>query len=183
MTNTNRGHISKLENGKVGISDQWIRKLCASLKCTPSDLFLEQKRIPLVGFVSDNGRIFTLKELSGELPKSEKIFAINPDKNQFEVSPIIGEDSDKYEAVVVKGNVNVGLKDGWVIYYDKKHEKISNDHIDKLCIVKVKGGDKLIRWIHNGYTKGKYNLESYGGQISVDQNVDWVSKIENILLY
>lgn len=40
ICNVHRGYISRLESGKVGLTEEWIRTFCEIYHCTPNDILL-----------------------------------------------------------------------------------------------------------------------------------------------
>ena len=42
-TGIDKGHLSKVENGKAGLGDENIRKVAEAMDCTPADITHEEK--------------------------------------------------------------------------------------------------------------------------------------------
>ena len=61
--------------------------------------------------------------------------------NDFGEAPLPPDAPANTVALLVKGDAMPGVaEDGWVVYYDDKHDGAPEDYIGKLCIVEVADG-------------------------------------------
>lgn len=71
----------------------------------------------------------------------------------------------------------IALED-FIVYYGEKHEGVSNDFISKLCVVKIRNGDTLIRRVFAGGKSGSYDLVGVGLETIRNIDVEWSARIE-----
>ncbi|HEX3747629.1 MAG TPA: helix-turn-helix domain-containing protein [Bryobacteraceae bacterium] len=175
-TNTNRGHISKLEAGKIGMNEEWMRKLGGKFGWTPSEL-LNDLRIPIVGEVGAGGEVYPLDDL----PLMPKV--IDPADEEYincewvEAPP--GIFSTGIVALRVKGNSMLPfMPEGTVVYYAQRYDGGAPDHcLASLCVVQMRDGRTLLKMVRKGQTHGRFDLQSYNMDTITDVELAWCAPV------
>ena len=175
-TNSNRGHISKLEAGKIGMNEEWIRKLGAKFGWTPSQL-LGDLRVPIVGEVGAGGHIFPINDLPlipRNLPAAERDLL----NCEFIDSPP-GIFPDGIVALRVSGTSMLPfMPPGTVVYYAQRFAGAAPDHcLFKLCVVETGDGATMLKMVRKGQLHGKFDLVSYNMETVTDVDLAWCAPV------
>lgn len=84
-------------------------------------------------------------------------------------------------AVIVRGDsMTPQLDDGWVVYYDDRHDPPAPSLFGKLCVVGLTDGRVLVRKLYPGRKPGHYDLQPTNAAMMLDQPVEWAAKISFI---
>lgn len=83
-------------------------------------------------------------------------------------------------AAVIVGDSQYPLQDGWIVFYGREHDGISESAIGKLSIVQIKDGPKLLKTLKRGPRKGLWRLESWNAPPIEGVKIDWAAKVEDI---
>ncbi len=70
--------------------------------------------------------------------------------------------------------------DGWLFYValPPEHDGVQSEAIGRLCLVRVRNGPRLVRWLRRGYRPGTWNLDTMLGSMETrDADVAWASPI------
>jgi phage repressor protein C with HTH and peptisase S24 domain len=96
-------------------------------------------------------------------------------------APEGAEDPEELLALTIEGNSMRPLRPGWLIFYRKTHPGITDDELGQLCVVRLKNGNLYVKILRRGYTDGLFNLESWNADPLNDQDVEWATKVLNIV--
>lgn len=72
-------------------------------------------------------------------------------------------------------------ENGSIIYYDELRERPGAEMIGELCLVGLKDGRVLIKFLHEGRGRGLYDLESASSPTLRDQPVEWAALVTAII--
>jgi len=175
-TNTNRGHISKLEAGKIGMNEEWIRKLGGRFGWTPSEL-LGHLRVPIIGEVGAGGEVYPIDDLP-LLPRN-----INPAEQDYVNCEWVDAPPGIYPtgivAVRVKGNSMMPfMPPGTIVYYAERFDGGAPDHcLSTLCVVQLRDGKTLLKMVRKGQSHGKFDLQSYNMEMITDVELAWCAPV------
>lgn len=156
----------KAGTGKRRLNTDLIDKLAAALGCEPSELIggpttPESQSVPVVGYVGAGAEVFWFGE--------EDVLD--------EVSmPFGAEPGQSFKALRVKGDSQAPLlPEGSIIYCDASQEKCTDCSImiGELCVVQIKNGPMLLKYLNRGYQPGRFNLMSSNATAMEDQELDW----------
>lgn len=68
--------------------------------------------------------------------------------------------------------------DGWISFCCPPREGVRPEHLNRMCLVGLRNGVSMIRYLRRGYKKDRYNLESMVGLVSItDADVAWSTPI------
>ena len=85
-------------------------------------------------------------------------------------------------SVRVKGeSMRPALRDGWLLFYEKKREGVPNDCINQMCIVCIEDNGMMVRDVQKGSKAGLYHLIAYNGESQFDVKLVWASKVLDII--
>lgn len=107
---------------------------------------VKDETVPLVGTLDEHGEIHARK-VGGRVPQPVDV-------------PV--------NLVAVRVEDPASLMYGWVYYYEPRRD-IQADCMDRLCVVKLPGGNQLVRYLRRGFEMSAYNLVS-----AVHQSMDGV---------
>lgn len=62
--------------------------------------------------------------------------------------------------------------DGWILYAEPLNGSVAPECIDRLCVVRVRGGRKAVGFVRRGMTPGTYHLWDYDGQVLKDSQLE-----------
>ena len=83
-------------------------------------------------------------------------------------------------ALIIRGESQYPLKDGWVVLYSRDHDGVPDAVIGKLCVVKVHEGPTLLKTVRRGRTQKLYTLESWNAPLREDTRLEWASPVIEI---
>jgi hypothetical protein len=119
--------------------------------------------VPIVGYVQAGGETILYSE--GQGPFGE---AGMPPRGATEYTV----------AVVVRGDSMPGIaQEGWLLYYDSRHEPPTEGLYGKLCVIGLTDGRIVVKKLLQGSRAGLYHLISSRGDPIFDQAVNWAAKI------
>jgi transcriptional regulator with XRE-family HTH domain len=175
-TNTNRGHISKLEAGKIGMNEEWIRKLSAKFGWTPSQL-LGKLRVPIIGNVGAGGEVYPIDDLP-LLPKNVETAEQDYINCEWVESPP-GIYPDGIVALRVEGTSMMPfMPPGTIVYYAERFNDGAPDHcLSKLCVVQLRDGKTLLKLVRKSHLHGKFDLQSYNMDTITDVELAWCAPV------
>lgn len=85
-------------------------------------------------------------------------------------------------AVVIRGESQYPLQDGWVVVYSKRYEGVSDDCLGRLCVAKVHDGPTLLKTVSKGRTARTFDLESWNAPRREGVRLDWAAPVLAIKL-
>ncbi|HEY4919782.1 MAG TPA: XRE family transcriptional regulator [Xanthobacteraceae bacterium] len=80
-------------------------------------------------------------------------------------------------AVEVRGESLGAFFDRWLVYYDDVRRPVTNDLLNKLCVVGLVDGPVLIKKLHRSRAKGLSHLISQSEGPIFDVEVDWAARV------
>ena len=175
-TNTNRGHISKLEAGKIGMNEEWMRKLGGKFGWTPSEL-LGHARVPIIGEVGAGGEVYPLDDLPLMPQVIDKADEDYINCEWVDAPP--GIFPSGIVAVRVKGNSMLPfMPAGTIVYYAERFDGGAPDHcLSSLCVVQLRDGRTLLKMVRKGQLHGKFDLQSYNMETITDAELAWCAPV------
>ncbi len=175
-TNTNRGHISKLEAGKIGMNEEWMRKLGNKFGWTPSQL-LGELRVPVLGEVGAGGVVYPMDDLP-LIPRTMDA-AERETINCDWVDAPPGVYSEAIVALRVSGTSMLPfMPAGTIVYYAERFDGGAPDHcLATLCVVQLRDERTLLKMVRKGHTHGKFDLQSYNMETITDVELAWCAPV------
>lgn len=175
-TNTNRGHISKLESGKIGMNEEWLRKLGAKFGWTPSQL-LSKLLVPIVGQVGAGGEVYPIDDLP-LMPSS-----MDPSEQDYINCEWVESPPGVYAGGVVALRVTGTsmmpyMPPGTIVYYAERFDGGAPEHcISSLCVVQLRDGKTLLKMVRKAQTHGRFDLQSYNMETIADVELAWCAPV------
>ena len=168
LAGVSQATVSKLENGKMQLTQRYLELLAGALGAYPADLLpvdhVRPRRVPLVG----------------EVGAGEKYY---PDAEAGAWGEIDRVDLPGYEdgmmAVLVKGDSMVPRYcAGDLLFFIKNHARPPASHVGSHCVVQVAhGGPVYVKRMTKGTRPGRFTLESYNLNPIPDAEVEWAAPI------
>lgn len=123
------------------------------------------KTVPLVGYVGAGAEAYFF----GDQGKLGDVTA--PDGASAETV-----------AVEVRGDSLGPLFDRWLVFYDDVHRPVTQDQINKLCVVGLPDGRILIKKLQKSRGRnGLFHLLSNTEAPILDVEIDWAAKVINMV--
>lgn len=69
------------------------------------------------------------------------------------------------------------LKDGFLLFYSKKHDGVPDECISQTCVVKIGDDGMMVRDITKGSKPGLYHLTAFNASPMLDVKLEWAAKI------
>lgn len=162
--------VSRIENGLVGITRTKIKQLTEKFGWTASQLLENVEadlKIPVVGYVGA-GIVYAIDD-----------HAIGAGLDEVDCPR--GFEGLDIVAVRVRGDsMRPMLRDGWLLFYRRSQEGVSADCIGEVCIVKMLGGEVMVREILKGSKTGYFHLMAHNGEPLMDVRLEWAAKVIDI---
>jgi len=89
--------------------------------------------------------------------------------------------SDSTVAVEIRGDSLGSFFDRWLVFYDDVRRPVTNDLVNKLCVVGLEDGRILIKKIQRSKAKGLFHLLSQTEAPILDVSVDWAARVKNMI--
>lgn len=83
-------------------------------------------------------------------------------------------------AARIRGESMHPLRDGWLVFWIKKHDGVPESCIGQLCVCQVKDGPTLLKDLHLGSKDGLYTLTSWNAPPRADVVLEWASPVIDI---
>lgn len=131
--------------------------------------------------VRGRGRGPTLVPVVGYVGAGAEVFAFDdyPQGGGLErVEGPPGEDG--CIAVVIRGDSQHPLQEGWLIFYRRENGGIEEGTLGKLCVVKVTDGTTMLKTLRRGSRKGLWTLESWNAPPKEDVQLEWATRVLDI---
>jgi DNA-binding XRE family transcriptional regulator len=123
------------------------------------------KTVPLVGYVAAGSEMHYIND-SGEMDRL----------------PAPDGSTEETVAVEIRGESLGPLFDRCLAFYDNVQRPVSNDHINKLCVVGLSDGRIMIKKVQRSRGKGTFHLISNGFEPPIlDVEIDWAARVKNIV--
>lgn len=84
---------------------------------------------------------------------------------------------DDSVAVVIRGDSQHPLRDGWLILYTRAQDGVPDYCINQLCIVQVHEGPTLLKTVRRGSKPKLWNLESWNAPLRENVRLNWAAPV------
>ena len=164
---TSRGQIFNLEKGERRLTQEWMERIAAQLRCEPSDLLTSSapRMVQVVGYVGAGAQVFSYDDHMKGAGLEEVDCPPSVEPSETVALRVVGESMMPF------------MPNGTIVYYTMRHEGGCDDYLNKLCVVQVKDGATLLKILKKGYSKGLYNLMSYNADMIEDVKLEWCARI------
>lgn len=125
------------------------------------ELDAPSRRVPIVGYVDGKG----MAHVPDWASRTEAI-----------PTPVsLPEDAVALRLQTVASELD--MFDGWTVFTTPPKSGVPADCIGRLCIVQLKNGDCMLRFLRRGYKPGTYNLVHIGAPTLSSVSVAWATPI------
>lgn len=168
-----RQQIYRLEAGEQRVSRALALKLAPLIgisaqqllfDVTPNARVVEPPTIPVKGYVGAGDRVYFYGEDQGI--EDAVLAPHNATPNMV--------------GVEIKGDSLGKLWNGWIAFYDQRHDPPTENLIGKLCIVGAIDGRVMIKRLLRGSTAGLWLLTSPNADPLLDQELEWAAEVRAI---
>lgn len=176
-----QSNVSRWENGAIP-DDTHIRNMAALAELRPAqfrygDAALDPgspgmarpvPKVPVVGYVGAGQEVFPHDDhaLGGGLEEVEAPEGAGE-------APVV--------AVRVRGDSMHPMRTGWLLFYRREDHGVSDDCLNRLCIVKVADdGPILVKELRRGYSRNLFILSSWSAPPLEDIRLDWAAPVLSI---
>jgi transcriptional regulator with XRE-family HTH domain len=159
--------VTDLLKGDRGLKTRELEQISAYLEI-PLPTFLPEG-VPIIG-------------IAGAGPSGEIVFA--SEGENLGLAPVPPGWNDETVALEVRGNSMRGIAfDGWYVYYDGRHDEITDDMIGEPCVVGLVDGRVLVKVPYHGRIDGRFDLESANPAFDTMRNqiVRWAALVTAII--
>lgn len=160
--------ISKLENGRMKLTQDWMNRLAKVLDVKPGDLLegeFHPPIVPVVGYVGAGAAMYLYSEGQGP----------------FDEVPAPEGSTETTVAVEIKGDSLGSFFDQWLVFYDDVHSPITPNMVGKLCVVHLLDGRTMIKKVKRGTIPGHYTLLSQFEPPIYDVEIAWAALVKNMV--
>jgi transcriptional regulator with XRE-family HTH domain len=160
--------VSRWEKGAEPEIDAWetLKLIADASSYALLDETETRNSVPVVGYVG----------------ASQEVNLFDVSQGPLDYVPVPPFANEHTVAVRVRGDSMAGIADeGWTLYYSERRSEPDPNWIGRLCIVGLKNGSVRVKKIFPGRQPGKYDLYSSNATPLMDQDVQWVAKVEWIL--
>jgi phage repressor protein C with HTH and peptisase S24 domain len=93
------------------------------------------------------------------------------------------KNSDGLVALKIRGESMRPLRPGWIVYYRRDRDGVSDDCLNEVCVIRTDQGETFLKELRRGYTAGHFNLHSWaaGTTPMEDVRVEWAARVEAIV--
>ncbi|WAJ29308.1 LexA family transcriptional regulator [Antarcticirhabdus aurantiaca] len=85
-------------------------------------------------------------------------------------------------AIEVQGDSMRGIaNDGWLVFYDDLRQAPTPELYGELCVVRMKEGETLVKFLYPGRGLDLYDLESSNAPVMRDVELQWASPVVSIV--
>lgn len=165
---TSAGHLHKWETGKVSINIDRLRDIAQVFEIGVRDLLIDPSRVectPVIGVLDHFGQVEIVEDFATGEPTR---FVDAPD----EVDVASGA------ALEVAGDALQPVPNGWLIFYNRVYEGVSESAIGGLCVVKLSDRPQmLVRRVGQGSKPPLFNLFSPHSTEILDVALDWACPV------
>jgi DNA-binding XRE family transcriptional regulator len=123
----------------------------------------EQRTVPLVGYVGAGAQTHFFQH---EAPLDDV--------------PAPDGTNDATVAVEIRGDSLGSFFDRWIVYYDDVRRPVTQDLVNRLCVVGLEDGRILIKKIQRSKSRGLFHLLSQTEPPIFDVHVDWAAKVKHM---
>lgn len=83
-------------------------------------------------------------------------------------------------AARIRGNSMHPFRDGWVVFWSKDQEGVSDDCLGQLCVVCLADDSMYLKELHRGSSKGKFTLASWNAPAIENVAVKWAARVIDV---
>lgn len=183
-----KSQISKLENGKMGLTYSWMRDIARILGCRPQDLIWEDttKKIPISGIVNALGEI-KLGEVEPDVSVScpqgvppDQVIAVRSER--FILDRVAGDNSIFLfgrTPDILPAAISGVTRAIWINSKPLGSGPFA-EFLRRPCVVKTKKGQLLIRQLLPGTEPGRFDLHSQAG---IEENVEVIECLHILVIF
>jgi transcriptional regulator with XRE-family HTH domain len=155
-----------LSGSAPNISVGYLERLARVLGKRASDFL--KIMVPVVGYVGAGQELHFIDDLSKGAGLEE-------------VEPPIGID-ETVVAVIVRGDSMLpSIKDGWILFYHRNGDGVTEDCINKLCVVRLANSDQTyVKEVYRAPERGRFNLYSSTGPFMENVELEWAARVLDI---
>ena len=169
--NINYNTYIQHENGLNGFDRDAAKVYAKAFRVSPGWL--------LTG-VADKGDSVPVVGIAGAGPDGAILFDLGDGNLGEAPSPPVKTPATV--AVEVRGQSMRGIaEDGWLVYYDDRHDPPSDHMLGRLCVAGLADGRVLVKFLHKGTEPGRYHLESVAAPTLRDAEVAWAALVTAIV--
>lgn len=156
----NQQTYSKYESGALRLRVDMLAGFAQALECQPMEILtdLEDRRLRLTGAVVNGGAVVPIEQIDWSGP--------------LEVDCPRELQVDETEAFVVLGDVLLPMEPGTILFARKPAPLAGEVILGRLCIVVLRDGQRLVKQVRRGYTRGRFNLLSANAAPIEDAEVE-----------
>jgi phage repressor protein C with HTH and peptisase S24 domain len=162
LAKTTRQTISRLRQGKRGLSADWAEALAPHLGKPPEALMFGPRTAQAVGYVGAGAEVIPIDdhEPGGGL-------------EEVDIPPGVPEDA---VLVIVRGDsMYPRYFDNELLFY-LRDQRDPGEFIGRECVVKLADGRMFVKVVRRG-TNGSFNLESWNAPILENKAVEWAAPV------
>lgn len=165
ITNWERGKEISLDNliklaDVSGVSLDWLA-LGRGYRPTRESVRSGGPQVPIVGYVGANAETQFIQQVDSGLLDTV-------------TAPAVG--GPETVAVRIRGDSLGALFDGWLAFYDQRHEPVTDDLLGRLCVCGLTDGRALIKRIDRR-RDGLFDLKANHGETIFGAAVAWAARV------
>lgn len=81
-------------------------------------------------------------------------------------------------AMIVRGYCMGAIRDGWYVLIEDNQSPPHDGIIDQLCIVQLRDGRSMLRFVKKGRKPNRWDLVPVSGDPILDAEVDWAEVVQ-----
>jgi hypothetical protein len=166
------------ENGARGLRPPTAEKYAKALRTTPEWLLYGKGKSPPKSSDAPEGGPREI-DLVGYVGAGSRAF-FEPAGHLGTVTAPFGA-SEATVAVEIRGDSLGSSFDGWVAFYDDIRRPVTDDQLNRLCVVGLFDGQILVKTIKRARGKGLFHLLSDNATPITDVEIEWAARVRAIV--
>ncbi len=164
---TTRNQYAKLEGGSRRLSDVWIGRAAAAFGVDAGEVVTDRRGlVPLAGYVGAGSEAHLYGDSQGPLDEVQA-----PD-----------DATSNTIAVEIRGDSLGALFDGWLAFYDDVRSPLTDDLLNRLCVVGLDDGRVLVKMVSRSRANPNlFDLQGQFGPPISDVAVRWAAPVKSIV--
>jgi transcriptional regulator with XRE-family HTH domain len=114
----------------------------------------------------------------GKVGAGDEIIRLSVDPALTGIAPPFGAESPN--VLEIEGNHQAPLQNGWLIFYGPERQGISENCLDKLCVVQVEDGTVFLKFLKKDARNGRFRLEGWNTPGRNNMKVVWAARVTDI---